>query len=328
MYRLQRLYGNIIMMMNKIKKIGVLLIAIFIGVGMSCSPDDPEFKPVPERDRTEQQVVDNDSLIGYLQTHYYNFSELQEVDNITVSDIVISELPKDEDGNYLPLPDPNDNRILWGDVNLITKTTTLQDIEYTYYILNLNQGSGESHPNFSDAVRVRYSGNLQNDFIFDSTPNPTVFDLTNVIPGWNRVLPEFNTAQSFSINPDGTVQYFNYGVGVMFIPSGLAYFASPPVGVPIYSNLIFKFELFQAEVLDHDNDGVPSFMEDLNNDFNLFNDDTDGDRIPNYLDSDDDGDGVPTREEIIIREDGTIEFPDSNGNGIPDYLDPTWPTNT
>jgi FKBP-type peptidyl-prolyl cis-trans isomerase FkpA len=312
-------------MMNKTKKIGGLLIAIFLVVGISCSPDDPDFQPVPERDRTEQQVVDNDSLVGYLQTHYYNFAELQALDNITVSDIVITELPKDDNGNYLPLPDPNDNRILWGDANLVTKTTTFQDIEYTYYILNLNQGSGESRPNFSDNVRVRYSGNLQNDFIFDSTPNPIVFDLTNVIPGWNRVLPEFNAAETFSINPDGTVQYFNYGVGVMFIPSGLAYFATPPVGVPVYSNLIFKFELYQTEVLDHDNDGVPSYMEDLNGDFNLFNDDTDGNNIPNFLDADDDGDGVPTRDEIIIREDGTIEFPNSNGNDLPDYLDPTWP---
>ena len=33
------------------------------------------------------------------------------------------------------------------------------------------------------------------------------------------------------------------------------------------------------------------------------------------------GDGP--REEIIINADGTITFPDSNGNGIPDYLDPT-----
>ena len=312
-------------MMNKIKKIGVFLIVIFIGVGISCSPDDPDFRPVPERDRTEQQVIDNDSLIGYLQTHYYNFSELEALDNITVSDIVITELPKDEDGNYLPLPDPNENRILWDDANLVTRTTTFQDIEYTYYILNLNEGNGTSQPNFSDNVRVRYSGNLQNDFIFDSTPNPIVFDLTNVIPGWNRVLPQFKVAESFTINSDGTVQYFNYGVGVMFLPSGLAYFATPPVGVPVYSNLIFKFELYQSEVLDHDNDGVPSYMEDLNGDFNLFNDDTDGNNVPNFLDGDDDGDGVPTRDEIIIREDGTIEFPNSNGNDLPDYLDPTWP---
>lgn len=307
------------------KKISILFLAVLIGLGIACSPDDDGFVPVPERDRTEQQLSDNDSLIGYLQTHYYNFGELQNIDNISINDIEIFELPKDQAGNYLPLPDPDNNRLLWGDANLITKTTRFQDVEYVYFILKLNQGQGEARPNFSDAVRIKYTGNLQNEFVFDSAPNPVVFDLTNVIPGWNRVLPEFNVAESFSINPDGTVQYFNYGVGVMFLPSGLAYYATPPVGIMVYSNLIFKFELYQSEVLDHDNDGIPSYMEDLNGDFNLFNDDTDGDRIPNYLDPDDDGDGVPTRDEIIILEDGTIEFPDSNGNGIPDYLDPTYP---
>ena len=43
----------------------------------------------------------------------------------------------------------------------------------------------------------------------------------------------------------------------------------------------------------------------------------------NFLDPDDDGDFTPTREEIIINPDGSLIFPDSNGNGIPDYLDPT-----
>lgn len=295
-------------------------------IGIGCSPDDPDFVPVPERDRSEQQLTDNDSLLGYFETHYYNWSELQGTGDISIDDIVISELPKDEDGNYLALPDPDNNRMLMGNVDAYT--TTFRDIEYTYYILSLNQGGGEARPNFSDNVRVRYSGNLQNETVFDSAASPVVFDLTNVVPGWNRVMPKFNAASSFTINGDGTVQYFDYGVGVMFIPSGLAYFATPPFGVPVYSNLIFKFELYQTEVLDHDNDGIPSYMEDLDGDFNLFSDDTDADNIPNYLDSDDDGDGVPTRDEIIINPDGTIQFPNSNGNETPDYLDPTYPENS
>ena len=45
--------------------------------------------------------------------------------------------------------------------------------------------------------------------------------------------------------------------------------------------------------------------------------------IPNFLDPDDDGDGKRTRDEIVIGADGSLSFPDSNGNGIPDYLDPT-----
>lgn len=308
---------------NKLKYIVLLCGFALVAIGIGCSPDDPDFVPVPPRDRTEQQITDNDSLLGYFETHYYNYAELQSITDISINDIVISELPKDENGNYLPLPDPDNNRLLMGNVE--AKNTTLQDVDYVYYILKLNQGGGEAIPNFTDGVRIAFSGNLQNGTVFDSTANPTDLDLTNLIAGWNRVLPQFNVASSFAINGDGTVSFSDYGVGVMFIPSGLAFFDRPPFGVPIYSNLIFKFELYQTEVLDHDNDGIPSFMEDLNGDFFLLNDDTDGNNIPNYLDADDDGDGVPTRDEIIINPDGTIDFPDSNGNGMPDYLDATFP---
>ena len=64
-------------------------------------------------------------------------------------------------------------------------------------------------------------------------------------------------------------------------------------------------------------------MEDLNGNQYLMDDDTDGDGVPNYMDPDDDGDRRLTRDEIIIHEDGTLEFPDKNNNGIPDYLDPS-----
>jgi hypothetical protein len=48
--------------------------------------------------------------------------------------------------------------------------------------------------------------------------------------------------------------------------------------------------------------------------------DTDADGIYNYLDDDDDGDGVPTAEENW-NQDGNPTNDDSNGDGIPDYLD-------
>ena len=70
-----------------------------------------------------------------------------------------------------------------------------------------------------------------------------------------------------------------------------------------------------------DNDGVPAFEEDLNGDGNLFNDDSDGDGIPNFLDTDDDNDNVPTLIEII-NDENPDEYPDFDGDGIPDYLDP------
>jgi|GEM_PF-6945092 len=74
---------------------------------------------------------------------------------------------------------------------------------------------------------------------------------------------------------------------------------------------------------DDDNDGILTVFEDYDGN-GPVNDDTDGDGTPDYLDPDDDGDGSPTIN----------EFPDPNGDGDPsdaidedgedgpDYLDP------
>ncbi len=66
---------------------------------------------------------------------------------------------------------------------------------------------------------------------------------------------------------------------------------------------------------DSDNDGTPDLAEDLNMDGNLDNDNTDGDEFPNYLDDDDDNDGILTALEEAGPNDG-----DANGDGQPDCL--------
>lgn len=312
----------------KIRNLFILsgLIAV-ISISISCQPDDPTFIPVPDRDRTEQQLADKDSLINYFDTHYYNSGSFVAGMDYTVDDIIITELPQDENGNYLPLPDPDNNTILSESPLLETHTVTFEETLYEYYILRLNQGGGAATPNFTDKVRVVYEGSLvENGEVFDNAVSPTVFDLigvgigTGVIKGWREILTQFNVASSFVSNGDGTVSYSDYGFGVMFIPSGLAYFSSAPVGIPVYSNLVFKFELLQTEINDHDNDGVPSHLEDLDMDLDVFDDDTDEDNLANYIDVDDDGDGVRTINEDL-NNDGDPTNDDSDEDGIPNYLD-------
>lgn len=65
---------------------------------------------------------------------------------------------------------------------------------------------------------------------------------------------------------------------------------------------------------DDDNDGIPD-AEDPDANGDGIPEDADGDGIPNATDPDDDGDGVPDPT------DG-----DDDGDGIPDGLDPDWPT--
>lgn len=74
---------------------------------------------------------------------------------------------------------------------------------------------------------------------------------------------------------------------------------------------------------EDDNDGIPAALEDINKNGDLEDDDTDGDGIPNYLDEDDDGDNVLTKnEKPNPNSDGDLsDAQDTDGDGIPDYLD-------
>ncbi len=314
-------------------KLYIILITILL-LGFSCGDDDDDgIIEVPEADRTEQQVIDNDSLVSYLQSHYVDASLLSNNPTISFTEININQLPDDGE-----LPNPNQNSLLIDIVE--TLTTTYFDVEYEYYILKINQGGSENSPNFSDKVRVSYEGTLMDDTVFDSSSTPVDFDLTSTIAGWGRVLPEFNLAEDFTINSDGTVTYNNPGIGIMFLPSGLGYYSAAAGSVPVYSNLIFKFKVFQSELNDHDFDNVPSHLEDINGDYDLTNDNSDDDTFADFVDSDDDNDGTLTIDEDLEPDsdltvdrdgdgdptndigDGDPTNDDTDGDGIPNYLDP------
>mgnify|MGYP003871537857 CR=1 FL=1 len=285
----------------------------------SCEDDDDGLTVTfEERDRAEQQIVDDSTLVAYLSSHYYNSSFFETGTNHKYTDIVITEL---EEGEVVP----EGHTLLFDAVDSPFSTTTFLDTDYKYYVLRINQGGGDA-PNFTDQVRVKYEGSSVNTGeVFDSRITP--FDIPLVgngfttfgtIKGWQLVLPSFNSALDFSPN-NGNIDYNNFGLGVMFLPSGLSYFSGITTGTA-YDNLIFKFELLQFQQEDHDNDGVPSYLEDLDGDEDVNNDDTNGDGFPNYIDNDDDDDGVLTINEDLDN-DGDPTNDDSDGDGIPNYLD-------
>ena len=327
-------------------KINYLLLA-FMALSISftsCRGDDELPGGIKVVDRAVQQPVDQAILDTYFATHYYNSGDFIGNPNPTMYDIVITELAEGESV-------PDDHTLLLDVVE--TKTTNFSDQDYNYYILRVNQGGGEDQPHFSDDVRINYEGSLVDDgAVFDGTISPEEFDLTGVIPGWARVIPEFNVAESFMLNGDGTVSYNDVGVGIMFLPSGLAYYSAGTAGIGPYKCLIFKFDLLQTEVNDHDLDGIPSFDENLDGDFDINDEDTDDDRLFNFIDNDDDNDGVLTINELLPNEyivdtnmgeteptlgageyevdreeeNGvitihTVKIMDSNNDGLDDYLD-------
>lgn len=72
---------------------------------------------------------------------------------------------------------------------------------------------------------------------------------------------------------------------------------------------------------DTDLDWVFDILEDINSNWNLFDDDSDNDGIPDFLDKDDDGDSVLTKLEDP-NNDWNPYNDDSDGDGISNYLDP------
>lgn len=104
-----------------------------------------------------------------------------------------------------------------------------------------------------------------------------------------------------------------------------------PPATPVVAE---EFISTEGEVLitrsgtETDEDGIPSEIEDPEGVAGTADlKDTDEDGIPDILDSDDDGDNVPTElEGVVLNEDGTaidtMLSRDTDGDEIPDYLDP------
>ncbi len=310
--------------MNFIKNI--LVILVLSGVLISCSSDDDTGGTnVQLRDPEEVKVENMAEIEGFLQTHFFEF-----VDN--------PQNPNFQKFTFDTIAGENSDKtpIIESDL-LESKQVIQRGVEYTLYYLIQREGNPqERKPTFADSTFVTFQGITIDNETFDTNPNPVWFDLPQTVRGFYELMPELRGSSGFVENGDGTLTFNDdFGIGVVFVPSGLGFFASPPVGSPIkrYQPIIFAVQLYKSKEADHDQDGIPSFMEDLNNNGRVddipegddIGDDTDGDGLPNFVDRNDDGDSVLTRDEIIINEDGTIEFPDSNGNGIPDYLDDTFP---
>ncbi len=303
------------------KKIKYILPFLLFGFLVTSCGDDDDGNRVVVRDRTEVFAEDLIELQDYLNTHFYNYEEFAA--NPAGEDFKIEfDTIAGVNANKIPLANQVASRVLSRD-----------GIDYTYFTLNVRQGGGPIRPTFADSTLVAYEGRLLNNTIFDSSINSIWFDLPSVVDGFTAGVTELNGASSFTPNGDGTFSYEDSGIGAVFMPSGIGYFNSTVTGVPAYSPLIFTYQLRSVRLTDHDNDGILSFYEDIDGDGDLTSpnprDNTDNDRgalggaLHNYIDNDDDGDGVATIfENADPNGDGNPnDAEDLDGDGIPGYLD-------
>lgn len=263
----------------------------------SCSKDNTNIVPF---DAAKQALEDDVTLIEYLQTHYLN----------------------DADGGIWTIK--NGETPLMGQVE--TQEVTYKDIAYKLYVLKQNEGSTVA-PSSVDSIVINYTGMFLDSTVFDSSTSSNwnlIFNISNdkgYIEGWKRGLKNFKGG-TVKINDDESFDYENYGKGILFIPSGLAYGNQGSQSGVIKENLplVFEISLKSVHLTDHDLDGVKSKFEDINGDNDLFNDDSDGDGIVNFLDVDDDNDGILTKDEDA-NGNGNWFDDDTDGDGKPNFLD-------
>ncbi len=316
--------------MNKFKYYFFLLIttvSLF-----SCTKDEVAALS-PPRDFAVQYPTDIADIEEYLKAYYIE----------DVNPDVVTKISKIPTGGNQPS--------IWTYLNsatfpkLLSRVVVRNDVSYKLYYLVLRKGTGVS-PSSTDAVLTAYRGEylsrtkvgevntLGATFFEESSSPQTFFNLSSTIIGWGQLFPEFKTG-TYAPNPDGTISYSNFGAGVLFIPSGLGYYAQGQNSIPAYAPLVFSIKLYEINRLDNDNDGIPNYLEDLDGDGYMYNysnpliyptppadairyaDDTDRDGISNFQDTDDDADGVSTRTEITAAN-GTIipfaDIPSCDGN--------------
>jgi len=338
----------------------VIVLAVF-----SCKKDDGGINIEPPKALSEIIATDEADIKAFLETHFYNYEEFETPPSDFDFVIDIDTIAGDN-ANKTPLMQMMTAK------KVIVRSREIgidndKELEHTYYYLVAREGEGPS-PTAVDSSFVRYEGSLLNGQVFDgSTESPIWFDLGQIqgplqgARGFSEGIPNLKGGVVSVLNPDGTYEIDNYGVGLIVFPSALGYYSLQRGSIPEYSPLIFKIDLMAIARADHDRDGVPSYLEDLNGNGYAYDDNTDKKSeeaffdatIYDFLDDDDDNDGRLTKDEVTFNEyvvdtnmgeqepdleenkeyeidrknvNGiitikTVVLTDTNNDGTPDYLD-------
>lgn len=224
------------------KKVILLLFVASILV-VSCKKDD-SFKEEPPRDRGKEAIAAQNEIEEFLTKYTYNYEDFENPSEDFNFRIVIDSIvpgsnkkPLIDLVSYKTVEDPEDSKV-----------------KYKLYYLKVRQGKGPAMADAEiayityEAYRVRDNKLVEETNLSD--PKPFVFDTKSSL-GVKQALLEFNASDSFIENPDGTTTYNNYGIGAVFVPSGLAFFNRPPLGVAVgvYNQLIYAFHVKGAKLV-------------------------------------------------------------------------------
>lgn len=309
------------------------LILLVTGLGfISCNKDDDTHPIIIDpRPYAHQFGYDIDLIKTYLKKHYIK-EVIDHPGQVDDQDIILAEIDN-----------TTTQQSLWDSPLLDSLKINRNDLEYTVYYLNTREGTGEA-PTRGDDVLFNYDGlyldyQSKRDTIdgvigtyttakanrFQMVIFPQAyFPVGGLVTGWSELFPLLKPGQAAPSVPGQPQTYLNFGAGLIFIPSALAYYSqvqyssTGAIIIPEYSCLLFKYKFFDMRRGDQDNDGILSIYEDRNQNGIFTDDDTDGDGIPDYLDPDDDGDGFNTKVETRYLVNGDAVYYPYNGAAVDD----------
>ncbi len=289
--------------MNNIFKI--LSVFVFCVALAACTKNSNN-DPAPLRDYGTQYAADIAQIDQYIDSHYLTFDADYNVAFDTL------------------LPGGGHSSIRTDTAFHLSDTTVAQNgINYKIYFIKFREGDlvYGNRPTQVDSIHVAYRGtNLIKSSQFDVAVTPVWFKLDGVVTGWSHIIPNFHTGTYSAATGPNPATFNNFGAGVMFLPSGLAYYNNAASNIAAYSPIVFSFKLYELHYRDHDGDGIldkderrlpasipkelrwkenPATGYDFDGDGIVDLYDTDGDGIANMYDVDDDGDNVLTRTETI-----------------------------
>lgn len=348
--------------MNRLFSIlGILTIAFTVS-NCNKSDDSGGLPVVPLRDSKEVYTENITSIEKYLKNNYMiERNGVISFDSITSPDYknqptifedsrLKSIVVNNEDYAAFSLTDPYDRT-----KTIFKYAKSADTVKYKMYYLVLNEGEGKKSSPVDSIFIKRNNFTLKNERVtsinhpstggFYSFPT-TIAELrgTATAPlrmytGERQMLRFIKTALDSGINPDGTISFDETTAGriITFIPAGLGQFNSGYSTLKAYQPYIADLTLVSAFERDHDLDGIPSKFEvkpeKIGTEITIhdyFELDTNSNGVPNFLDIDDDGDGVPTRIELQYKDaNGKIKHYNYDApelktcSGTPRYLDNT-----
>jgi len=293
--------------MSKFKFYFIALAALSVLFSCDKSSGDSDYELL--HDYGVQYEYDMSVIEQYLKTHYIE----EIIDNPGGID--------DQDIKLTKIPAGGAQQAIWDSPLLHFIDVERHTMTYRIYYIKQREGVGES-PSRVDRVFTSFDGGYlrmgdePTRFQYDQLPS-VYYPLHSTIFAWSEIFPLFKEGTLIDNGVGNPAVYENFGAGVMFVPSGLAYYNNATATLPAYAQLMFKFKLYDVKRDDQDADGILSNDEDLNHNGIFTDDDTDGDGIVNFLDNDDDGDGHLTRNEIKDASGELYPFdlvPDCSGN--------------